>query len=139
MGSTSESEENTVGGRVIREYVLDVRIVATERDGTTQFRFDAPGHREMVFEKQELVELYADVYFDVNGFEEDGTGERGIPPEIVQGGRDTMAAYLLTQYGDDDFVASFYGVTPGKVSRYVEWVQTRAEEVRENAVADGIV
>ena len=134
MDSTTDSEQSEK--RVIREYVFDVQVVAT---GTDTFRFEAPGHREMVFENRDLAELYADVYFDVNGFEEDGTGERGIPPEIVQGGRDTMAAYLLTQYADKDFVASFYGVTPGKVTRYVEWVQTRAQEVRENAVANGVV
>ena len=139
MGTITETDATASDGRVVREYILDVRIFAVESEGTTEFHFDAPDHREMVFHDQELAELYADVYFDVNGFEEDGTGERGIPPEIVQGGRDTMAAYLLTQYADDDFVASFYGVTPGKVARYVEWVQTRAEEVRENAVAEGIV
>ena len=138
MRSTADTGEGT-GERVVEEYILDVRIVATEQEGTTRFRFDAPGHRDMRFDDRELATLYADVYFDVNGFEEDGTGERGIPPEIVQGGRDTMAAYLLTQYGDDDFVASFYGVTPGKIARYVEWVRDRSEEVRESAAADGIV
>jgi hypothetical protein len=134
MDSTTDSEQ--AEKRVVREYVFDVQVVATENN---TFRFEAPGHREMVFENRDLAELYADAYFDVNGFEEDGTGERGIPPEIVQGGRDTMAAYLLTQYADKDFVASFYGVTPGKVTHYVEWVQTRAQEVRENAVANGVV
>ena len=135
MGSITDGEDRTADERVVTEYVLDIRVVATE---SGEFRFDAPNHRGMLFDDRELAELYADVYFDVNGFEEDGTGERGIPPEIVQGGRDTMAAYLLTQYADTDFVASFYGVTPGKVTRYVEWVQTRAEEVRDNAVAEGV-
>jgi hypothetical protein len=139
MHSTTDGEGHDTDGRVVREYILDIRILAKESGETTEYVFDAPDHREMVFNERELAELYADIYFDVNGFAEDGTGERGIPPEIVQGGRDTMAAYLLTQYGDDDFVASFYGVTPGKVARYAEWVRTRAEEVREGAVTDGVI
>jgi hypothetical protein len=139
MSSNANSEVSRSDASVVKEYIFDVRIVAVDENGTTVYSFEAPEHREITFADQELAELYADVYFDVNGFEEEGTGERGIPPEIVQGGRDTMAAYLLTQYADDDFVASFYGVTPGKVHQYVEWVRTRAEEVRENAVTEGIV
>ena len=118
---------------VLREYVLGVRIIErTLADGDgRQYRFEAPHHEGTVFDNREQAELYADVYFDVNGFEEAGTGERGVPPEIIQAGRDTLAAYFLTQSGTDEhWVASFYGVKPSTVERYASWVRERAEEIR---------
>lgn len=119
-----------------KEYILDVRIVecvGLEAD-SPHYRFEAPDHQGIVFETPDLAELYADVYFDVNGFEEAGTGERGVPPEIVQAGRDTLAAYFLTQpYTDVNWVASFYGKKTTKIKRYVAAVRTRAQEIREGA------
>jgi hypothetical protein len=133
---TAENEES-----IFREYILDVRIiesVSPNEDGH-RYRFEAPQHHGVVFEDSDLAELYADVYFDVNGFEEEGTGERGVPPEIIQAGRDTLAAYFLTQPGTDvNWVASFYGVKPSKIERYVSWVRERAVEVREGAKDRGI-
>ena len=116
-----------------REYVLDVRIVEVcPSDGDVRYRFEAPRHEGIAFDDVERAELYADVYFDVNGFQEAGTGDRGVPPEIIQAGRDTLAAYFLTQpYADENWVASFYGVKTAKVNRYVSWVHQRAEEIRE--------
>ena len=124
-----------------REYVLDVRIVeCTPPDADApRYRFEAPHHTGVEFEDPDLARLYADVYFDVNGFEEAGTGDRGVPPEIIQAGKDTLAAYFLTQPGTDvNWVASFYGVKPPKVERYVEWVRERAEEIRTGAAERGI-
>ncbi len=73
--------------------------------------------------------LYADVYFDVNGFDEAGTGDRGVPPEIIQAGRDTLAAYFLTRPGiDTDWVASFFGVKRERIETYVEWVRQRGRK-----------
>ncbi|RBI58939.1 hypothetical protein DMJ13_24305 [halophilic archaeon] len=135
----SEANQNVSTGEdesVFREYVLDVRIVERSPPSGegSEYRFDAPGHREVVFDDPDLVELYADVYFDVNGFEEAGTGERGVPPEIIQAGRDTLAAYFLTQpYTDINWVASFYGKKTTKVERYVAAVRKRAREIREGA------
>jgi hypothetical protein len=118
----------TDGARVVESYVLDVHIV--ECDGG--YRFEAPEHEGVVFENADGARLYADVYFDVNGFVEVGTGERGIPPEIVQAGKDTLAAYLLTLPGTDvGWVASFYGATPDRIQRYAERVRSRAAEIRD--------
>lgn len=124
-----------------KEYVLAVRIVecAALEGGGPHYRFEAPDHQGIVFEDPDLAELYADIYFDVNGFEEAGTGERGVPPEIIQAGRDTLAAYFLTQpYTDVNWVASFYGKKPTKIERYVAAVRTRAHEIREGARARGM-
>ncbi len=120
-------------------YVLDVRIVETDSGDGPRYRFEAPGHEGTAFDDPDLAELYADVYFDVNGFEEAGTGERGVPPEIIQAGRDTLAAYFLTRpYTDENWVASFYGVKTAQVDRYVSWVRERAEEIREGARERGM-
>lgn len=115
------------GGQPYREYVMNVRIV----DSGGQYRFEAPEHEGITFADPEAAELYADVYFDVNGFEEAGTGDRGVPPVIIQAGRDTLAAYFMTQQAvDEQWVGSFMGVQPGKVLRYVSRVESRAENIR---------
>lgn len=134
--TTGEADEST-----FREYVLDVRIVEYTPPGADdpRYRFEAPRHEGIEFEDPRLAELYADVYFDVNGFEEAGTGDRGVPPEIIQAGKDTVAVYLLTQPGTDlNWVASFYGVDRPKVERYVDWVGQRAEEIRAGARERGM-
>ncbi|GGN13242.1 hypothetical protein [Halarchaeum nitratireducens] len=124
--STAEAEAET---SIHREYVLDVRIVECA-DG---YRVDAPGNREETFADAETAELYADVYFCTNGFEEAGTGERGVPLDVLGAGRAVLAAYLLTQYGDDQWVASFFGKKPYRVREYVSWVEERAAEIRDGA------
>ena len=132
----TESED---GETVYREYILGVRIVECSTGAEPRYRFEAPHHRGVTFENPDTAELYADVYFDVNGFQEEGTGERGVPPEVIQAGRDTLAAYMLTQPGTDaNWVASFYGVKPEKVQRYRSWVRERAEEIRSGAAEMGM-
>jgi hypothetical protein len=124
-----------------REYILGVRILESPSPTgeESRYRFEAPEHEGISFEDSERAELYADVYFDVNGFVEAGTGDRGVPPEIVQAGQDTLAAYFLTQPGiDENWVASFYGIKNTKVKRYASWVRTRAEEIREGAEERGL-
>ncbi|OYR38918.1 hypothetical protein DJ82_10785 [Halorubrum sp. Ib24] len=128
MASTERIGETSIG--TYREYVMDVRVV--ELDGG-RYRFEAPRHDGIEFGDAETAELYADIYFDVNGFEEAGTGDRGVPPIIIQAGRDTLAAYLLTQpYADRQWVGSFMGVQPGKIERYASRVRKRADNIRRN-------
>jgi hypothetical protein len=119
-----------------REYVLDVRIVEFRPPGVAgpRYRFEAPDQEPVVFEDPDRAELYADVFFDVNGFDEAGTGERGVPPEIIQAGKDTLSAYFLSQPGTDvNWVASYWGIKPMRVERYVANVRNRAEEIRRGA------
>ena len=133
-GAETEDASAAADERVVEEYVFDIRIVETATAGDDRFRVEIPGHREMTFDGRATAELYVDVYFDVNGFEERGTGDRGVPPEIIQAGKDTVAAYLLTQPGVDvNWMASFYGVKQHKIDRYVSWVRERAEEIRAGA------
>lgn len=128
--SAIDLEETTV-----ESYVMDVRIVKRAGPGDDpRYRFEAPAHADVVFDDAETARLYADVFFDVNGFREEGTGEHGVPPAIFQGGKDTLAAYLLTRPGIDiNWVASFLGVDRAKAERYVSWVGERAENIRERA------
>jgi hypothetical protein len=140
MSKSNETAADDTTESVFREYILDVRVVEYHPSDSDrpQYRFEAPQHTEVIFDDPDLAELYADVYFDVNGFQEAGTGDRGVPPEIIQAGKDTVAAYFLTMPGTDvNWVASFYGVKPTKVERYVSWVHDRAEEIREGARAQG--
>lgn len=132
----SRSKEPTTDGETVyREYILDVRILKVP--GEEPYRFEAPRHCGIEFEDPEDAKLYADIYFVVNGFEEAGTGDRGVPPIIIQAGRDTLAAYLLTQpYADEQWVGSFMGVQPGKIERYASRVHKRAENIRTKAVED---
>ncbi|MFT4883358.1 MAG: hypothetical protein ACI8U4_000864 [Natronomonas sp.] len=132
----SETDDTTDDEQLstYREYPLGVRIdeVPSAADGGSRYRFEAPQHAGMAFEDADDAELYADVYFDTNGFQEANTGDRGVPPEVIQAGRDTLAAYFLTQpYADVSWVASFWGKKPPKIERYVGSVRTRAEEIRE--------
>jgi hypothetical protein len=138
---TDDAVDDERTASVHREYVFGVRIVESPSaaDGGPRYRFEAPEHRGVEFDDPETAELYADVYFDVNGFCEEGTGERGVPPEVIQAGRDTLAAYFLTRPAiDTNWVASFYGVKTSKVERYVSWVQRRAEGIREGARERGL-
>ena len=139
--STSDTSAEPADA-VAEEYILGVRIVETDAepaDAEPRYRFEAPDHTEITFDSLEDARYYADVYFDVNGFVEDGTGERGVPPEVVQAGKDTLAAYLLTMpWADIHWVASFYGVTTTDIERYLGWVRDRAEEIRSEAAAQGL-
>jgi len=138
MAQTDNS--NTVTDmETYREYILGVRIVEwTTADGEVRYRFEAPDHQGVEFDDPEMATLYADVYFDVNGFQEAGTGERGVPPTVIQAGRDTLVAYFLTQDGVDvHWAASFYGEKPEKIERYASRVRKRSKKIREGAKEQG--
>jgi hypothetical protein len=133
--SKTDHQSTDAQERVHREYVFDVRIVELEgRDGGVRYRFEAPEHRGIDFDDPETAELYADVYFCVNGFAEEGTGDRGVPPVIIGAGRAVLAAYMLTQPdADRDWVASFFGMKPHRIRRYASVVGERATEIRAKA------
>jgi hypothetical protein len=113
----------------LESYPLDVRIVETTED---TYRFEAPEHVGRTFVHPETARLYADVYFAVNGFVEADTGDRGVPPEVVQAGKHALAAYLVVQTSVD-WVASFYGSEPQRIERFLARVREQAAEVRAQA------
>jgi len=131
--------ESGVESQTHREYGMEVRILEVADGAEPTYRFEAPEHEGITFEDPDAAELYADIYFDVNGFEEAGTGERGVPPVIIQAGRDTLAAYFLTQKNiDKQWVGSFMGIQPGKVLRYASRVQDRATNIRNRIEEQGL-
>ncbi len=135
-GNASMHAENTPASSersaVHRSYPLAVSIVVdSEAPAADRYQFVAPDHVGRAWPTASPAELYADVYFDTNGFVEAETGSRGVPPEVIQAGRDTLAAYLLTHDAlDRNWVASYFGKSPAVIDRYVEAVQQRAEEIR---------
>jgi hypothetical protein len=139
MSRTNQPRPIDEGESIHRDYILGIRILDIAEEGSSVYWFESPDHVGMDFETVESAELYADVYFDVNGFEEAGTGDRGVPPEVIQAGRDTLAAYFLTQPNVDvNWVASFYGKKPTEIERYVGSVRKRAIEIREELGQLGI-
>ncbi|RDZ48482.1 hypothetical protein C5B86_05430 [Haloferax sp. Atlit-19N] len=138
MSNSASHPTERQSERAYRTHPLGVRIVEyDDPDGDgRRYGFRAPDHAGREFDDPDTAALYADVYFDVNGFVEAGTGDRGVPPEVIQAGRDTLAAYFLTQpYADADWVASFYGKKRARIERYTAAVRRRAEEIREGVEA----
>ncbi len=124
---------------VYEEYIMDVRIVEVTDGDDTRYRFEAPDHCGKTFDDPEVATLYAAVYFDVNGFVEADTGERGVPPAIVSAGRDTLAAYMRTLPGaDTEWLSCYFAERPEKVRRLLRNVRARAEKIQRNAVEQGI-
>jgi hypothetical protein len=136
---TANDAENG-DGTIHASYAFGVRIREEfPSDGDPVYRFEAPNHEGIAFGDPDTAELYADVYFDVNGFQEAGTGDRGVPPAIIQAGRDTLVGYLLTQPDTGrNWVASYYGEKPEKIDRYVARVRKRARLIRERAAERGV-
>ena len=122
-------------GSTYEEYPLNVSIVAERDDGETTYRFEAPEHVSVTFTDPKMATLYADIYFAVNGFVEEGTGERGVPPEIVAAGKHVLAAYMVTQTSVG-WVASFIGTEAERVQRFVLWTREQGAEVRARAADD---
>jgi hypothetical protein len=139
MPQSRDPECTGAGETVYETYIMGVRVVETERDGETKYRFEAPDHMGRTFDDPEMATLYADVYFDVNGFVEEETGERGVPPKIIPAGRDTMVAYMRTlPHANKDWVSCYFAERPDKIRRYIMNVRARADEVRQGAIEQGV-
>ena len=141
MSKTDHRLTDAAHESIYKQYILDVRIVTVESsdDGDPRYRFEAPQHRGVEFEDPEMAELYADVYFCTNGFDEEEVGERGIPPVVVGAGRAVLASYLLTQsWTDIHWVGSFFGKKPSRIRNYADGVSTRAKQICDRAEERGM-
>jgi hypothetical protein len=72
--------------------------ISGDRSGPHRFRTAS------VFDSERHARLWIDVWFDIGGFYEKKTGERGVPPAIATAGTDTAMSYLVTQFGTDEVV-----------------------------------
>lgn len=137
--SRSEQPDGARAGTVVEEYVLDVRIRELPADdGGHAYRFEAPEHCGKTFDDLETARIYADAYFAANGFQEEGTGELGVPPGVIAAGKDVTVAYLLTRPDASTvWVASYYGTAPHYVELWLDWTRRRAAEIRAEVREDG--
>lgn len=133
------TEEEAIDERVVRDDPGRVQVIGYKTEDYNSFYcFEGPMYRgDRRWEHKDLAFLYADVYWDVGGFREEKTGKRGVPPAIAAAGRDTLAAYLLTQRGvSSDWLTGFFDVEPETISTYLSRVRARAEKAREEYSED---
>lgn len=84
------------------------------------------------FDAEDTARLWVDVYFDVGGFREEKTGDRGVPPEVAAAGKDTLVAYLVTQRGmSTTWATRFFDISRETVHSYCSRVRSRARAARE--------
>jgi|GEM_PF-6890075 len=85
------------------------------------------------FEDLELAELYADVYWVADMFNEKETGERGIPPRVARRGQEAIVAYCIARSPSTsvEWAAAEFDVSEGTVRTYLSRVRRQAEVQRE--------
>lgn len=138
MAKLNDIEET----RTIEEYPAGVTISEGRTGDRTFYSVRTPRPAENgylllpTFETLDIAELYADVYFDVEGFRDEKTGERGIPPEVARAGTDTIAAYLRTQGKSTEFLMDWLGVKRETIHSYLSRVRSRAKEKRDELASD---
>jgi len=124
----SESNSETV-----EEYPHNCQIVRERVEGSEdRYHFEGPLGRIKSFENPDKARLYADVYEVVGGFREEKTGERGVPPAVARSREDVLMAYLAAQPTMSvTYVARAFDLDEDEVRGYIEMVQDRAAEMRE--------
>lgn len=122
---------------LLEEYPSEVTIEkATTDSGEVTYRVNTPksgtgAHRTPIFDEEKMARLWADVWFDVGGFYEEGTGNRGVPPAVATANTDTTIAYLVTQHGVAE-LAEHYDIERTTIYSYLSRVRKRARETRSN-------
>lgn len=125
-------------------YPHDIRVIKIDReDERPLYRFDAPMFKPKdtdttpEWENPEEAKLYAAVYVVVNGFREEKTGRRGIPPEVQRDGMEAVVAYLSTQDGmGTEWISNFYSLDRQRIYEYRSRIRSRAEAIAEQEGAD---
>lgn len=127
MGQTHTEE-------IYKQYPGNARIHEfKDKDGVICYEFKAPMHEGREFSNKWAAELYADVYWAVDSFREEKSGERGVPPEIAIEGKPEIAAYLLTSPSISmDWIMTFFDVERETIHTYLSRVRSKAEAAREN-------
>lgn len=85
------------------------------------------------FEDPEHAELYADVYWVADMFNEKETGERGIPPRVARRGQEAIVAYCIARSPSTsvEWAAAEFDVSEDTVRTYLSRVRRQAEVQRE--------
>lgn len=117
---------------IIEEYAHDCKIVREVKDGHARYHYEGPMGRIKSFESRAKAQLYADVHTVMGGFREEKTGERGVPPAVARARDDVLMAYLASQPTMSlDWVARHFDLPEQEVREYIQLVQRRAEQKRD--------
>lgn len=126
---------------VYRSYADGVRIAAVPpkvADGPQPlYRFDAPQHEPVTFADPEHAELYAAVYFAVDGFRAETVGRKGVPLAVARADDAVIAAYTLAAWDGTSrkWLTRTFGVDHEQVQTWLDAVRERAGD--HPALADG--
>lgn len=80
------------------------------------------------WESPEAAELYAHVYIAVDGFREEKTNRRGIPPAVALAGKPEVVSYMLTLPGYSRVWFRRNGYERETVNTYTSRVRKKARE-----------
>ncbi len=119
---------------VYRAYADGVQIAEvppeTSGDPGPRYRFDAPQHVAKTFTEPERAELYAAVYFAVDGFREEDTGRKGVPLAVARADDAVLAAYTLAAWDGTSrkWLTRTFDIDHEQVQVWLDDVRDRAAE-----------
>jgi len=101
----------------------------------TKYRVVIPGYASIPrFDDLDDARLWLSVYYDVGGFQEERTGKFGVPAKVAAAGKDTLAAYLLTQDRmNASELATFFDVERDTIYSYCSRVRKRGRDAQKAA------
>lgn len=119
---------------VVEEYPYNCQLVRERNEREEdRFHYDGPMGRVKSFYSEQKARLYADVQTLVGGFREEKTGERGAPPAVARSREDILIAYYAAQPTMGvTWVSRAFEMDEDEVRSYIEMVQNRAQEERED-------
>jgi len=120
---------------VIEEYPNDCRIVHEERMLPDLYHFERSGQRINSFENPDKARLYADIYEVVGGFDEENTGERGVPPTVVRADAGIRMAYFTASMSAT-YAARAFEIDIETVLDKIQRLRERADEQRSQQTGD---
>lgn len=119
---------------VVEEYAHDCRIVhEVDPGGEDLYHYEnALGHVK-AFRDLDKARLYADVQTVTDGFREEKTGERGVPPTVARAREDVLMAYLASNPTMSvEWVAQHFDLSQERVREYIRSLRNRAKQLRED-------
>jgi alkanesulfonate monooxygenase SsuD/methylene tetrahydromethanopterin reductase-like flavin-dependent oxidoreductase (luciferase family) len=79
------------------------------------------------FDNPDKARLYTNVQTVINGFREEKTGERGVPPSVAR--EDVVMVYLVAQPPMSmELVARHFDVSEDRIREYIRALRNRAKE-----------
>ena len=114
---------------LIEKYPDGCQIIHEERMYPDLYHVEQGSQRLKSFENPDKARLYADIYEVLDGFEEKGTGKRGVPPTVVRAGEDVRMAYFTASMSVT-YAARAFEIDIEHALEKVLQVRERAEKQR---------